>query len=163
MPFGDRFEGVIGRTLEESTAWWPDLPRDSDVLTEQILDRDRLLAVRAGTTDTDPAHEGPALLTPLLADGPGTAAVAFVDGEWLAELVLGHHDGRPIGVPAPSVGGRPARVAAVSPATDRRERVPTDGAGHRDAVVTRRGFVAGGSGAGGHDPASPTEGFWRRL
>ena len=26
MPFGDRFDGVVGRTLEESTSWWPDLP-----------------------------------------------------------------------------------------------------------------------------------------
>ena len=24
MPFGDRFDGVVGRTLDESTPWWPD-------------------------------------------------------------------------------------------------------------------------------------------
>ena len=134
---------------------------NSDVLAEEILDRDRLFAVRTGATDTGPAHEGPALLAPLLADGPGAAAVAFIDGDRLAELVPGHDDGRPILVPAPSVGGRPARVAAVALSTDRRERALTDGAGHRDAVVTRRDFAAGVAGPVVMPPALPTEGFWR--
>ena len=26
MPFDQPYEGVIGRTLEESTSWWPPLP-----------------------------------------------------------------------------------------------------------------------------------------
>ena len=66
---------------------------NSGVLTEEILDRDRLLAVRAGATDTDPAHEGPALLTPLLADGPGAATVAFVDGDRFGSWFLGRTTG----------------------------------------------------------------------
>ena len=48
---------------------------NGDVLTEQIFDRDRFLAVRTGATDADPTHEGLALLTPLPADGPGAAPV----------------------------------------------------------------------------------------
>jgi hypothetical protein len=74
----------------------------------------------------------------LLAEGPRPAVVAFVDGDRPAGPGGGDGDGWLVAVAAAAVGGGAAGVAAEASPAVRGEGVLADGAGHRDAIVTRR-------------------------
>ncbi len=101
---------------------------------------------RAEPAVAHPAHEFGTVVAPLFAEGAGAAVVAFVDGDRLAGSTGGDDDGRGAGVLAAAVGGGFAGVGAETAAAVSGERPLADRAGHRDAIVTRRGI--------GHAPAT---------
>jgi len=125
----------------------------------EFFDGDGLLARWTTPTDADPAHERPALVTPLFANGSCATSVALVDGDQSSGLGGGNGDGDRAGVAAPSVAGSATRVGAVPLSADRRERALAHRAVHRDAIVTRRNIAREGSTGDDHDRASPTVGF----
>src|SRR5258708_31720483 len=86
-------------------------------LWHQFDDRYRLLAARAWRSQSDPAHEGLAVLAVLDAQGPAPAGVARVDGAGAAGPELGQDDVRagsllaPAGTPGPASGRAPPPAA----------------------------------------------------
>jgi hypothetical protein len=125
------------------------------LLTEELFDGDWFIAGWTTAAKADAAHEGCARLAALFAEGPGSAAVTFVDGDRASGLGFGQDDGRPCGVTTPSVRGCSACTGAELLAAGRGEGTLAEGAVHRDAVVTRRGFgqvhVEGGGQRGDHE------------
>ena len=83
------------------------------LLVQEIGHRNSPIAVWTGAAEADPAHEGPAVLTALVADRAGAAGHALVHGEGPAGTLRGHDDGDGRGLAAPAVGGVPAQLAAV--------------------------------------------------
>src|ERR1039458_3459121 len=82
-----------------------------------------LVAGRAASPDPDAAHEGPARLAALIAEGASAKAVALIDSD--RSPGTGHRDNeaRSARVAASPVSKRPARVRAEPAATDGPEPV----------------------------------------
>ena len=102
---------------------------------EQIADDDRLVAVRARTTWTEPTGEGVAVRAALLAEVASVAVRADVDRGWARRAV---GDWWQCGGMATTPGGLTAGIRAEATPSDRHERSRAAGAGYRYGIVTRR-------------------------
>ena len=96
---------------------------------EQIADGDRLVAVRAGTTGTDPTAEGVAVRAALVTEGAGLAGRALVDDGQTRRAERDGHEWSDRLAAAP--GGLTAGIRAEATATGRAEAPSADGAGYR--------------------------------
>ena len=111
-----------------------------DLLIEEFGDGNRLIAGRAAAPDPDTAHEYPALLATLVAEGAAATVVALIDGDWPSGTGYRNDDARSVRIAASPVGKCSARVRAEPAAPDGPEPLLAHWAGHRDAIVTRRRF-----------------------
>jgi len=107
----------------------------SGATDEEIGHGDRLVAVRAGTTRTEPTGEGVAVRAALLAEEASVAGRAEVDGD-RARRAVGDRRQREGMATAP--GSLAAGSRAEAPAPDRHEWPRAAGAAYRYAIVTRR-------------------------
>jgi hypothetical protein len=101
---------------------------------DEIGQRDRLVAVRAGTAGTNATAEDCAIWAALLAEVARLADWALVDGgrAWRAGWGRDERSERLAGAP----GSLTAGIRAEATATDRLEAVAADRAGYRHAIVT---------------------------
>ena len=112
------------------------MSRLGQLLLEEFVDGDGLVAARAEASVADTGHEDVAVLASLLSEGPVVAGGAFVDGDRAAWLGGGHSGWGGLGGVSSPVGGGFAGVGAESSPSVRGEWLPADGACHRDAIVT---------------------------
>jgi hypothetical protein len=110
--------------------------------SEEFGDGDGLVAAWRAASDAHPAHERPAVLTALVAQGAGSAAAAGVDGDGAPELPLRYDEGLCLAhIAPPPISRGSTRIGTEPAATGGGEGASADRAVHRDAIVTRREFA----------------------